>query len=220
MKKIPIWWNKILEEEVKKDYYLNIIQFLEEEKRNWETIYPEENNIFNSLEKTPLHNVKVVILWQDPYHQKWQANWLSFSVSDWTKIPPSLKNIFKEISSDTWKEIPLSWNLEYLASQWVLLLNSILTVRDSKPASHSKIGWDKFTDEIIRIISKEKDNVIFLLWWAYAISKEELIDNDKHYILTTTHPSPLSSYRWFLWSKLFSKTNEILKNTWKKEINW
>jgi len=164
--------------------------------------------------------VKIVIIGQDPYHWEWQAHWLSFSVPDWLKFPPSLRNIFKEIKLDLGNEIPKSWNLERWAKQWVLLLNAILTVEASKAASHSKIWWQNFTDKVIETISKEKSWVIFLLWWAFAQNKKYLIDTKKHYILETTHPSPLSAHRWFLWSKHFSKTNQILKSKGKKEIEW
>jgi len=215
MLKIPLTYQKILSEETEKQYFKDIVSFLETEKKGWKIIYPEEKNIFNALNLTSFEDIKVVIIGQDPYHQKWQAHWLAFSVQDWVKIPPSLRNIFKEL----WVKRE-SWNLKEWSKQWVLLLNAILTVEDSKPASHSKIGWEKFTDNITKIISKELDWVIFILWGNFAKSKKTLIDQKKHFIIEWVHPSPLSASRWFFWSKPFSKANDILKKVWKKEINW
>jgi uracil-DNA glycosylase len=177
-------------------------------------------NIFKAFEKTPFDKVKVVILWQDPYHWKWQAQWFCFSVPEWITQPPSLKNIYKELNNSLWLNIPKSWDLTSWTEQWVFLLNAILTVQAWNPASHAKIWWENFTDNVIKTISDKKDWVVFLLWWAFAQSKKNLIDIKKHYILETTHPSPFSAYRWFLWSNCFKKTNEILKQNWKKEINW
>ena len=213
-------WLKYLENEFEKDYMKNIKLFLENEIKNGKIIYPNPKNIFNSLNTTKFDDVEVVILWQDPYHWENQAHWLSFSVQDWVKMPPSLKNIYKEIEEDLWKKQPNSWDLTRWANSWVLLLNAILTVEKWNPASHSNIWWQNFTDEIIKIISKEKSWVVFLLWWSFAQSKENLIDKSKHFILKAPHPSPFSVYRWFYWCKHFSKTNEILKNLWKKEIDW
>lgn len=213
-------WLEYLEKEFEKEYMKNIKSFLESEIKEWKTIYPHPKNIFNALNTTEFDDVKIVIIGQDPYHWEWQAHGLSFSVPNWVKFPPSLRNIFKEIKLDLGNEIPESWNLERWAKQWVLLLNAILTVEASKAASHSKIWWQNFTDKVIETISKEKSWVIFLLWWAFAQNKKYLIDTKKHYILETTHPSPLSAHRWFLWSKVFSKTNQILKSKGKKEIEW
>ena len=209
-------WNNILKNEFTKQYFKNIVSFLENEKKAWKTIYPEEKNIFRALELTDFDHVKVVIIWQDPYHQPNQAQWLAFSVPEWVKIPPSLKNIYKEI----WKKEIKNWNLEAWTKQWVLLLNAILTVEENRPTSHSKIWWETFTDNIITQISEKKENVVFLLWWAFAKSKANLIDKKKHLILETSHPSPLWSFRWFLWSKCFQETNKYLKSKWKKEIKW
>jgi len=213
-------WDKYLWLELKKSYMKNIEAFLDKEGLLGKIIYPDKQNIFKAFNLTDFDDIKVVIIGQDPYHGKWQANWLSFSVCEWIKFPPSLNNIFKEINFDLWINIPKSWDLTRWSKQWVFLLNSILTVESSKPASHNKIWWENFTNEVIKIISKENNGVVFLLWWKYAEKKEELIDISKHYILKTSHPSPFSVYRWFSWSKIFSKTNNILKNTWKKEINW
>ena len=216
MLKIPTSYQKILSEETQKRYFKDITDFLETEKKIWKVIFPEEENIFRALELTHFEDIKVVILGQDPYHQEWQAHWLAFSVPEWIKIPPSLKNIYKEI----WKLEEKSWNLEKWSKQWVLLLNAILTVEDSKPASHSKIGWEKFSDFIISEISAKKENVVFLLWWAFAKSKAKLIDSNKHLILETSHPSPLWSYRGFLRSNCFIECNDFLESKWIRKINW
>ncbi len=214
-------WLQILEKEFEKDYMKNIKKFLESEIKAKKIIYPKPQNIFSALDFVDFENLKVVLLWQDPYHGKWQAHWLSFSVPNWIKTPPSLKNIYKEIENDLWiKKDYENWNLENWAKQGVLLLNSVLTVEKWKPASHSKINWQKFSDEIIKQISTKKENVVFLLWWAFAQTKKSLIDEEKHLILETTHPSPFSAYRWFLGSKHFSKTNNYLEKHWKKAIVW
>ena len=218
--KIEESWLEVLKEEFNKNYFKEIKKNLVKDIEVWETIYPPINLIFNAFNHTAFDNVKVVILWQDPYHGKWQAHWLCFSVQDLITPPPSLKNIFKELNSDLNINIPKNWNLEKWADKWVFLLNSILTVKSWQPASHSKIWWEIFTDSVIKTISEKKEGIVFLLWWAYAISKKHLIDTRKHYILETTHPSPFSAHRWFLWSKHFSKTNEILKKLGKEEINW
>lgn len=213
-------WEKILETEFQKDYFWLIEWFLEAEKWLWKKIFPNEENIFNAFNYTTFDNLKVVILWQDPYHWENQAHWLSFSVQKWVKIPPSLKNIYKELHNEYWYEIPEHGNLESWAQQWVLLLNSILTVEESQPASHAKIWWEKFSDNVISHISQEKQGIIFLLWWAFAQSKKTLIDTTKHIILETSHPSPFSAHRGFLWSQCFKKTNEILETYNKKPIDW
>ena len=215
-------WKELLKDEFEKPYFKRIEVFLESEKKAWKIIFPEEKNIFHALNLVEPKNVKVVIIGQDPYFKEGQAHWLAFSVPEWIKIPPSLKNIFKEI----WNSIghpqgaPLHWNLEHWANQWVLLLNAILTVEKEKPASHSKIGWENFTNKIIKIISEKNKNVVFMLWWSFAKSKAKLIDSKKHLILETSHPSPLGSYRWFLWSNCFIKVNKYLNSKWKKEIIW
>ncbi len=220
-------WLKHLEKEFQKDYMIKIKSFLEEEIKSWKTIYPNPKNIFAALNYTTLEKVKVVIIGQDPYHWENQAHWLSFSVPiNQTKIPPSLKNIYKEIENDLEKPsstlvtLNPEWRLISWAKQWVLLLNAILSVEANKAASHSKIGWQNFTDEVIKVINKELSWVVFILWGNFAKSKKTLIDNNKHYIIEWVHPSPLSASRWFFGSKPFSKTNEILKKQWKKEINW
>lgn len=217
---IDISRKKELENEFNKPYFLKIKEFLLQEKNNLNTIYPEWKNIFNAFNKTPFDKVRVVILWQDPYHWQWEAHWLCFSVQDWIKQPPSLKNIFKEIQSDLWIFPPQSWNLTKRAEQWVLLINSILTVKKDSPASHKDIWRNLFTDEVIKKLSEKKSWLIFLLRWAFAQSKESLIDTSKHIILKTTHPSPFSVHKGFFWCKHFSQVNEILINKWEKEINW
>lgn len=213
-------WKEKLNIEFQKDYFIKIKEFLLNEKSKGNVIYPKWKNIFKSFDMLPFDKVKVVILWQDPYHGEGQAHGLSFSVPEWIKQPPSLKNIFKELHSDIGMTIPEHWNLEKWAKQGVLLLNAILTVQASSPASHSKIGWEIFTDAVIKKLSNEREWIVFLLWWAFAQSKKKLIDTDKHYILETTHPSPLSAYRGFLGSKHFSKTNEILEKIGKEKIDW
>lgn len=213
-------WLEILKDEFEKDYMKEIKSFLVKEIESWKTIYPHPKNIFKAFDKTPFDKVKVVILGQDPYHWPNQAQGFCFSVKNGTKLPPSLQNIYKELERSLWIKPSLNWDLTIWSEQWVFLLNAILTVEWGKPASHSQIGWEKFTDEVIKQISEKKENVVFLLWWAFAQSKEKLIDEKKHFILKTTHPSPFSAHRWFIWSDCFKKTNEILEKIWKKPINW
>jgi len=219
-KKYNSSWATILEKEFSSEYFDLIEWFLEAEKWLWKNIFPAEEDIFNAFNYTSLENLKVVILWQDPYHGENQAHGLSFSVQKWIKTPPSLKNMYKELFTEYGYEYPNHGELTSWADQWVLLLNSILTVEESKPASHAKIGWEKFTDNIISSISEKKEGVIFLLWWAFAQGKKVLINTEQHVILETSHPSPFSAHRWFLWSQCFKKTNEILERNWKQPINW
>ncbi len=213
-------WRNILENEFQKDYFWLIQSYLDAENWLWKKIFPKQEDIFNAFNYTNFDDLKVVILWQDPYHGENQAHWLSFSVQKWVKIPPSLRNMYKQLHQDYWYKIPEHGNLESWAKQWVLLLNSILTVEESQPASHAKIGWEKFSDNIISAISQEKQGVIFLLWWSFAQSKKILIDTQKHVILETSHPSPFSAHRGFLTSQCFKRTNEILESHWQKIINW
>lgn len=215
----PSWW-KILENEFSQPYYNEIKKTIVQDINLWETLYPPLDKVLHAFEKTPLSELKVVILWQDPYHGPHQAHGLSFSVPDWVPPPPSLKNIFKELYNDVGCEIPKSGNLEKWCMQWVLLLNAILTVRAWLPASHSKIGWETFTDHIIQAISDDTSGVVFILWGNFAKSKKLLIDTKKHFIIEGVHPSPFSAYNWFFGSKPFSKTNQILKSIGKKEIHW
>ena len=205
-------------EEFEKEYFKEIIEILHRKKEEGERIFPLWGQIFHAFNTTPFDDVKVVILWQDPYHGLWQAHGLSFSVPEGVKIPPSLKNIFKELVSEFWWEIPNSWNLTHRAKQWVLLLNSILTVQAQTPASHKKIWRETFTDAVIKKISQEKKWVVFMLWWKFAQGKEELIDQSKHYILQAPHPSPFSAYKWFFWCDHFKKCNAWLNKKRSKEI--
>ena len=212
-------WKAILEEELAKEYYKTLIGKIKKMYRA-KNVYPEPENIFRSFELCPFEDVQVVILGQDPYHGPGQAHGLSFSVPGGTKIPPSLRNIYKELLSDVNKPIPESGNLEYWAQQGVLLLNATLTVEKSKPGSHQGLGWETFTDSVIRKISTEKEYVVFLLWGKYAQAKEALIDSEKHLILKASHPSPFSAHKGFLGCKHFSQTNEYLKNHSLKVVEW
>jgi uracil-DNA glycosylase len=182
-------------------------------------VYPKWSDIFNAFNLTPFDKVRVVILGQDPYHGEWEAHGLCFSVQDWVKLPPSLKNIFKELSTDIGMPIPNKWNLTHRAEQWVFLLNASLTVMKDTPNSHKDIWWHTFTDAVIKSISDKKDGVIFLLRWAFAQKKKELIDTSRHTVLEAPHPSPFSVHKWFFWCKHFSKVNEILQSTWSQPIN-
>ena len=212
-------WKAILHEEFNKDYFKRLKQFLLKEKQNL-TIFPEGKNIFNAFNLTPFNKVKVVILGQDPYHGIGQAHGLSFSVPDGVKKPPSLKNIFKELTDDLQIPITETGNLTHWAKQGVLLLNATLTVRVKQAGSHQKQGWEEFTDSVIQKISDEKKDVIFLLWGRFAQDKEKLIDNKKHHILRAPHPSPFSAYSGFFGCRHFSKTNIILRKRGLTEIDW
>lgn len=213
-------WKKILNEEFGKIYFQHIITFLKAEKSAGKIIYPPGPLFFNAFEKTPFSNLKVVILGQDPYHNKGQAHGLSFSVPDGVTKPPSLINIFKEIKNDLGLDIPLNGNLEKWASQGVLLLNASLSVRQNEPGSHSSIGWLQFTDQVIKKISDEKEGIIFLLWGKFAQEKQSLIDETKHFVLKAAHPSPFSADKGFFGCKHFSKTNELLMKQNKQPIDW
>ena len=212
-------WRTILKDEFKKSNFINLQKFLVDERKN-HLVYPEKNYIFNAFNLTPFNTLKVVVIGQDPYHGNGQSHGLSFSVPNGVKIPPSLRNIFKELHNDLNHPISSNGNLESWAKQGVLLLNSTLTVREKKAGSHQKLGWELFTDNVIKKISDEKEGVIFLLWGAFAQKKSILIDTKKHYILNTTHPSPFSAWKGFFGCKHFSKTNEILLNNNQQPINW
>ncbi|MBF0913672.1 uracil-DNA glycosylase [Candidatus Gracilibacteria bacterium] len=213
-------WLEILKDEFEKDYMKEIKSFLVQQIEAGKTIYPNPKNIFKAFDKTPFDKVKVVILGQDPYHGPNQAQGFCFSVQNGTKLPPSLQNIYKELERSLGIKPSLNGDLTIWSEQGVFLLNAILTVEGGKPASHSQIGWEKFTDEVIKQISEKKENVIFLLWGAFAQSKEKLIDEKKHFILKTTHPSPFSAHRGFIGSDCFKKTNEILEKIGKEKIDW
>ena len=212
-------WKAFLREELNSNNFLAITSALAIERKS-HIILPVNDAIFNAFNFTKPSNIKVVILGQDPYHGKGQADGLSFSVPNGVKIPPSLRNIFKELKSDLNHSAPSNGKLNSWAKQGVLLLNATLTVREKKAGSHQKLGWESFTDSVIKKISDEKEGIIFLLWGAFAQKKSVLIDTDKHHILTTTHPSPFSAYRGFLGCKHFSKTNKLLFNNNQKPINW
>ncbi|WP_405198694.1 uracil-DNA glycosylase [Christiangramia sp. LLG6405-1] len=213
-------WKKVLNAEFEKDYFRNLIQYVKKEYTEHKC-FPPGSEIFAAFDHSTFDNTRVVILGQDPYHGVGQANGLCFSVRDKVQIPPSLINIFKEIETDLNKPAPSSGNLERWADQGVLLLNATLSVRAHQAGSHQNKGWEVFTDEVIRLISVEKENVVFMLWGGYAKKKCKLIDSSKHLILTSGHPSPLSANRgyWFE-NKHFSKANEYLQSKGKKPINW
>ena len=212
-------WAKYLEEEIKKDYFKNILNKLDIEKNNGKIIYPEKEKWFNVLNMNP-DDIKVVIIGQDPYHGENQAHGYSFSVQKGIKIPPSLKNIYKEIEREFNIEMSqTNGDLTSWIEQGVFLLNTILTVEKSNPSSHKNIGWDKFTDKLIEIISDNYENVVFLLWGKFAESKKHLIKSEKHLILTSAHPSPYSAHNFF-GNNHFLLTNNYLKSKKIKEINW
>ncbi len=213
-------WLKHLQSEFQADYMLKLKKFLKSEYDAKKIIYPQASEYFNALEHTHLNDVKVVLLGQDPYHGPGQAHGLCFSVQEGVRLPPSLKNIFKELKTDIGGEIPKSGNLVRWAEQGVLMLNSVLTVEDGKPGSHQKKGWEQFTDKVISIVNDECDHVVFILWGAYAQKKAAFVNRDKHLVLESVHPSPLSSHRGFFGSKPFSKTNSFLKKHTYKEIKW
>jgi uracil-DNA glycosylase len=217
--KIEVSWKKVLRDEFQKPYFETLKHFLVEEKKQ-HALYPRFDNIFAAFEHTPFENVKVVILGQDPYYGAGQAHGLCFSVQEGVAHPPSLQNIFKELQSDIGCDIPKHGTLTSWAKEGVFLLNTVLTVRASEPLSHRNQGWENFTDAVIRAISSQKENVVFILWGTSAGTKASLIDNKKHLILRAPHPSPLSSYRGFFGSKPFSKTNDYLIRHGKTPIQW
>lgn len=213
-------WLKHLKPEFSKHHMVSLKNFLKTEYAADKIIYPKKSEYFKALDLVPLENVKVVILGQDPYHGAGQAHGLCFSVNEGVPLPPSLKNIFKELNSDLDIEISKSGNLERWAKQGVLLLNSVLTVEKDAAASHQKQGWEQFTDRIIEVVNQECDHVVFILWGAYAQKKASFVNQKKHLVLQSVHPSPLSSHRGFFGSKPFSKTNAWLKKNGLKLINW
>jgi uracil-DNA glycosylase len=212
-------WKVVLGDEFEKEYFQNLMKEVEARYQE-DDVFPTSNLVFNAFNLCTFEEVRVVILGQDPYHGAGQAHGLSFSVPDGIKIPPSLKNIYREIASDFGKEIPTSGNLEHWADQGVLLLNATLTVEAGKPGSHQKLGWEIFTDAVIKKISDEKEHLVFLLWGNFARAKKSLIDTNKHLILEAPHPSPFSAHTGFLGSHHFSQTNAYLKNNGRKEIEW
>ncbi|MGM0943251.1 MAG: uracil-DNA glycosylase [Bacillota bacterium] len=212
-------WEVLLQEEFTKPYYQQLREFLKKEYAS-KIIYPDMNDIFNALHYTSFESVKVVILGQDPYHGPNQAHGLSFSVNKGVAIPPSLKNIFKELHTDLGHPIPDHGSLVNWAEQGVLLLNNVLTVRQGEAHSHQGMGWEQFTDEVIKSLNKKQEPVIYILWGGAAQKKRALIDKNKHYIIKSPHPSPLSAYRGFFGSKPFSRANNLLKEIGRKEIDW
>lgn len=217
--KIEPSWKEALKEEFDKSYFKNLVEFVRSEYQS-QKVYPPGKLIFSALDHTPFDKVKVVLIGQDPYHGVGQAHGLSFSVPQGITQPPSLKNIFKELNTDLGIPIAKSGNLERWADQGVLLLNATLTVRASQAGSHQKKGWEEFTDAAIRKLSEEKENLVFILWGAYAQKKGSIIDMEKHFIIKSPHPSPFSAYNGFFGSKPFSKTNSYLKSLGKEEIIW
>ncbi len=212
-------WDSVLAEEFEKDYFLRIKSFIDEEYQT-KTVYPPYEEIFNAFKLTPIDNVKVVILGQDPYHEVGQAHGLAFSTPEGRPIPRSLKNIFKEIHAEYGYPIPESGCLESWAKQGVFLLNTVLTVEDGNANSHSKCGWQTFTDNVIRILNNHEQKIVFLLWGKQAEKKKELITSPNHLVLVTSHPSPFSARRGFLGCNHFRLANEYLARNNIDEIDW
>lgn len=212
-------WKKVLKDEFEKPYFKELTDFVREEYFK-HPVYPPPKQIFHAFDDCPFDDVKVVIIGQDPYHGEGQANGLCFSVNEGIRVPPSLQNIYKEIKSDIGKEIPTSGNLDRWAEQGVLLLNATLTVCAKSPGSHQKKGWEEFTNAVIKLLSEKRENLVFLLWGAYAQKKGSVIDESKHFVLKSPHPSPFSANRGFFGSKHFSKTNEYLEKHGIEIIDW
>ncbi|MBR1963721.1 MAG: uracil-DNA glycosylase [Muribaculaceae bacterium] len=217
--KIESSWKQCLAEEWDKDYFVKLTDFVRQEYRS-KTIFPPAAKIFAAFDACPFDQVKVVILGQDPYHDVGQANGLCFSVEPGIPMPPSLINIFKEIKSDIGTDMPENGDLSRWAEQGVLLLNATLTVEAHKAASHQGKGWEEFTDEVIMRLANDRENLVFMLWGSYAIKKGAFIDRNRHLVLTSPHPSPLSAYRGFFGNKHFSKANEYLTLHKKEPITW
>lgn len=212
-------WDKVLDHEYHEEYFKKIIAFINQAYKERE-IFPPKSRILRALSLTDYDDVRVVILGQDPYHGVGEANGLAFAVSDGVKLPPSLRNIYKELYNDLGIEPASVGNLECWAKEGVLLLNAVLTVEKDKPASHKFLGWENFTDAIIKSLNDKDTPVVFILWGNFARSKKSLITNPKHYVIESTHPSPFSANYGFFGSKPFSKTNEFLKKNHLKEIDW
>ena len=212
-------WDEILKEEYKKDYFKQLTEFVEKEYET-KTIYPKKEDIFATFKYTDYDDVRVVLLGQDPYHGPNQAEGLAFSVSNSVIKPPSLKNIFKELESDLGIQFPELNSLKPWTKQGVLLLNSVLTVEEHKPASHKNRGWETFTDEVIKKLNEKEEPIVFILWGNYSKEKNVYITNPKHYVIESVHPSPFSARNGFFGSKPFSKTNTFLKEHNLKEIDW
>lgn len=217
--RIESGWARALAHEWEEPYFRHLVDFVHQEYAQG-PVWPRPARIFAAFDACPFEDVKLVIIGQDPYHGPGQANGLSFSVNDGVPIPPSLVNIFKEVSADTGAPMPSDGNLERWARQGVLLLNATLTVRQHMAGSHQGKGWEQFTDAVIRALSSQRSGIVFLLWGAYAIRKSALIDSSKHLVLTAPHPSPLSAHRGFFGCRHFSKANEYLKATGREPIQW
>jgi uracil-DNA glycosylase len=216
---LPASWRELLEEEIEKPYFKKLEQFVDNERQN-HTVFPPENEVFSALELTPYEQVKVFILGQDPYHDDNQAHGLAFSVRPGIKPPPSLVNIYKELRSDVNFRIPNNGYLVKWATQGVLLLNAVLTVRAHTPNSHKNQGWENFTDAVIKKVNAKNEPVVFVLWGGYAQKKLPLIDSSRHTVIQSTHPSPLSARNGFFGSKPFSAINRALASAGKSEIDW
>ncbi len=214
-------WLPALKDEFQKPYMLSLNQFLEQENEHGTIVYPKHSDVFNAFNLTPFNEVKVVILGQDPYHGVNQAHGLSFSVQKGVAIPPSLRNIYKELQTDIPEfNMPSHGDLSSWAKQGVLLLNSTLTVRSNQPGSHQKMGWEQFTDQAIRALSEQREGLVFMLWGRHAQAKASLIDTKKHLVLTAAHPSPFSAYAGFFGCTHFSKANAYLLSKGEKPIDW
>ena len=212
-------WRRQLQTEFDKPYFAELVAFVKREYAT-RTVFPPARLIFNAFNQCPFTDVKVVLIGQDPYHERGQAQGLCFSVADGVPFPPSLVNIFKEIETDTGTPVPQNGDLTRWARQGVLLLNATLTVREHEAGSHQRHGWEEFTDAVIRILSECKDNLVFILWGSYAQGKAQLIDGGRHCILRSAHPSPLSAYRGFFGNHHFTQTNAYLRVHGKEEIVW
>lgn len=213
-------WYQYLGAEFEKPYMQQLRQFLRHEKDAKKTIYPKSEHVFNAFKLTPFEKVKVVLLGQDPYHGPNQAHGLCFSVAEGIALPPSLQNIYKELKTDLGIQPAKTGYLVPWAEQGVLLLNSVLTVEKGQPASHQGKGWEQFTDKVISLLNEEKENLVFLLWGAYAQKKGNHIDTTRHCVLKAAHPSPFSAYNGFLGCRHFSKANEFLQKQGKTPIDW
>ena len=214
-------WKSLLQNEFEKPYFALIKEKLDQEKKQNYVVYPAEPLWFNAFSATSFDQLKVVILWQDPYHGAGQAMGLSFSVPTWVPLPPSLKNIYKELQDDLGHPVPSSWDLtKWSQEEGVLLLNAFLTVRAWVPSSHQWFGREIFTDTVIRFISEKKEHVVFMLWGNFAKSKKSLIDTKKHLVLEAAHPSPFSAYNGFFGCKHFSRTNQYLQDNWIQPVDW
>lgn len=217
--KISEDWKEVLAEEFSKPYFADLANFVKTEYSRVK-VFPRGANIFRAFDKCPFEEAKVVIIGQDPYHGDGQANGLCFSVNDGVQFPPSLQNIFKEVHDNTGAPLPVSGNLDRWAEQGVLLLNSVLTVRAHQAASHAGMGWERFTDAVVRAIAERKQGVVYMLWGSYAQKKASFVDPSKNCVLKAVHPSPLSAYRGFFGSGHFSRANEYLVSKGSSPINW